>query len=277
MCLGACPQVFDPKPALEPQLQHHSGRPTPPIPCRQVKPAAWFSPAMQRSRAWLNVVAICVVQAAHQPLRTTTFRVPLPAGVYQSAHQVYTVYRKLASVHLPSSERGYKQLGYRAATVHLAQILALLLLGWGFLTLPLTEPLQVRCSSLAFGFGFASVATQLILAHMCKVGTVVALHRVNASMYGTWPLLDLPCGRCGYGWPVVLAAAAFVVVGLVLVYWVPLSWLLVVAWVAGVLVAAVWVVGCVGCYCCRVGLRNHEKLENGKVVVVVLSVVVFFS
>ena len=92
-----------------------------------------------------------------------------PAGVYQSLHQIYTVYRKIISVTLPPSEQGSKQLGFRAATLHLAQIAALLLLGWGFLTLPVTEPLQVRCASLAFGFGFGSVATQLILAHMCKV------------------------------------------------------------------------------------------------------------
>lgn len=69
---------------------------------------------------------------------------------------------------LPQEERGFKQLGYRAALSHLLQILWTCL-GCGMvLMLPLVPPVHSRVVFEIFGINYALQATRMIMAHMSK-------------------------------------------------------------------------------------------------------------
>ncbi|KAG2485052.1 hypothetical protein HYH03_016150 [Edaphochlamys debaryana] len=69
---------------------------------------------------------------------------------------------------LPELERGNKELGTQPRLKHLAYVGLLILVGIVYLADDRLQPYQARVSALLYGLVYATVATQLIMDHMCK-------------------------------------------------------------------------------------------------------------
>lgn len=69
---------------------------------------------------------------------------------------------------LPDEDRGNKDLGTWARTKHLVYALVLMGLGAVYLANDQLQPGEARLASLLHGLVYATVATQLIMDHMCK-------------------------------------------------------------------------------------------------------------
>lgn len=90
------------------------------------------------------------------------------AGIVQAAHNVYRVLGP-SPVPLPPAEVGNKQLGRGVAARQLLGLGAVLALGAVLLHQAKgTSALHSRLSFSVFGVVYALMATQLIIAHMCK-------------------------------------------------------------------------------------------------------------
>lgn len=68
----------------------------------------------------------------------------------------------------PQQEAGHKQLGSRAAGLHVVAIICQLAISSAWLWQPTTEPFLCRAQNINVGVTYALTASSLIMAHMCK-------------------------------------------------------------------------------------------------------------
>lgn len=88
-------------------------------------------------------------------------------GFYQATTNIRNVWAYQTSS-MPAQERGHKQLAKGAAAAHFVIIVTLLVLGCIWLWRPCEELYLCRAQNAGFGIAYALMASQLIMAHMCK-------------------------------------------------------------------------------------------------------------
>jgi ethanolaminephosphotransferase len=74
----------------------------------------------------------------------------------------------MLAAHIKSQEAGHKNLGLKAAALHLIAIICPLAISTIWLWAPTTQPFLCRATNINVGLVYALMASRLIMAHMCK-------------------------------------------------------------------------------------------------------------
>eukprot|EP00201_Polytomella_parva_P004679 CAMPEP_0175087118 /NCGR_PEP_ID=MMETSP0052_2-20121109/29649_1 /TAXON_ID=51329 ORGANISM="Polytomella parva, Strain SAG 63-3" /NCGR_SAMPLE_ID=MMETSP0052_2 /ASSEMBLY_ACC=CAM_ASM_000194 /LENGTH=298 /DNA_ID=CAMNT_0016359421 /DNA_START=221 /DNA_END=1117 /DNA_ORIENTATION=+ len=122
------------------------------------------------SRIVFSAVPLPILGTMDITARHVFVVIDIVAAVNQTYGQLFRVFSSSVD-RLPKEEQGYKELGLASKIRHLMWIAILLGFG-GYWTArdqsKMSNPVEARFISLAFGIIFAMVATKLIMDHMCK-------------------------------------------------------------------------------------------------------------